>query len=119
MELNVSEKETNGGIMHKLCEYIADAGSCVINGINIENGFGDGEFNVYYSSDGVPEGALLVPGVYIDLRNEYDVIVNGYDCDVCGKEDFGRYRFTKDDFPGADALQVAVLGGDIIFVKYF
>ena len=113
------EKETNGGIMHKLCQYFADAGSCVINGINIGNGFGDGEFSVYYSSDGVPEGASLVPGVFIDLRNGYGVVVNEYDCDECGMEDYSRYIFSKDDFPGADALQVAVLDGDIIFVKYF
>jgi hypothetical protein len=104
-----------------LTTYVADAGTCVINGIGIENGVGDGCFGVYY--DDKPTQNMLekrtIPKIWIDLRNEYPVIIHGYDCDVNGKEMYGQMSLADTDFPGAKGLKIMVSDGNIIFVKWF
>ena len=61
------------GCMKLLTTYEADAGACVINGIGIDNGFGDGEFGVYYSNK-LPKGFEVVKNLWIGLSGE--VIMN-------------------------------------------
>ena len=104
----------------QLATYSADVGTCVINGIGINNGLGDGTYGVFYAKE--KTRALeknILQDVWIDLRNNYPVIIHGYDCDHKGDERFGQTVLNKANFPGAEALQIAVDDGDIIFVKYF
>lgn len=102
-----------------LCGYMADAGTCVINGIGFSNGLGDGYFKVYYT-DKLPRGIKEMPNAtWIDLRNDYPITIHGYDCNERNKEIEPNYTFTKKDFKGADALCVVANGGDIYLVKYF
>lgn len=104
--------------MRRLTTYVADTGTCVINGIGIDNDYGDGEFGVYFSSR-PPKGFNLVMGLWIDLRNGYGVTIHGYDCNVKGDEFVPNKPIPNSDFGDAQALKVAVKDGKICFVKYF
>lgn len=105
-----------------LCGYGADAGSFVINGIGISNGIGDGEYNVFYTSK-LPKGAKLVEELWIDLRNEYPIVLHTHDCNVCGEEMYPNKVIKPNEFRKyfgkAQALQVAYDYGTIYLVKYF
>lgn len=108
----------------KIFEYGADAGTCVINGIGFNNGVGDGGYGVYYEEE-LPNGAKFVEDIWIDLRNGYDIVIHGYDCNKKGEEYepnlvIKAEQFTK-YFNDAKALHVAVnkKTGNIYLVKYF
>ena len=104
-----------------LTVYEADAGTCVINGIGIDNGVGDGCFGVLYDDN--PTDQMLqkkaLKRIWIDLRNNYPVVVHGYDCDKKGEEMMGQKILSAKDFPGAQALKIMPANGDIVFIKYF
>lgn len=104
--------------MRLISTYSADAGTCVINGVGIDNGIGDGEFGVYYA-DKLPKGFKIVSNVWIDLRNDYGVTVHGYDCNCKGNEFIPNMTIPKSEFGDAEALKIAVKNGNICFVKYF
>lgn len=104
--------------MKLLATYKADAGTCVINGIGVDNGFGDGEFEVYFSNR-LPKGFKLVNDLWIDLRNGYGVTIHGYDCNEKGNEFVPNRIIPNFEFGDALALKVAVKYGKICFVKYF
>lgn len=104
--------------MKLLTTYEADAGTCVINGIGIDNGFGDGKFGVYYSNK-LPKGFEIVKDLWIDLRDGYGVTIHGYDCNKKGNEVVPNKLIPNSEFGDAQALQVAVKYGKICFVKYF
>ena len=97
--------------MKQLMEYSADKGSCVINGIGFNNGFGDGTFEVFYSET-LPKGYKIVDGVWIDLR-DYNIIIWEYDCNDRDVKMFSGKEL------GCQAIRVAVNCGDICLVKYF
>lgn len=101
-----------------VAEYGCDCGTCVINGIGFNNGIGDGGYAVYYVEE-KPASAEFIKDVWIDLRNNYPVVIHGYDCDKKDEERFGQKVLTKADFPGSEALQIATDDGDIYLVKYF
>jgi len=61
-----------------LMTYIADKGSCVINGIGFSNGIGDGHFKVYVF-DSKPENTEEL--AWIDLRDNNRFGIWDYDCD--------------------------------------
>lgn len=104
----------------QLATYGADVGTCVINGIGFNNGLGDGSYGVFYSPEKTTRlEKKIIQDVWIDLRNGYPVVIHGYDCDHKGEERFGQTILNKSNFPGAEALQIAIDEGDIIFVKYF
>lgn len=102
----------------RIASYGADAGSLVINGIGFNNGFGDGGFDVYYT-DTLPKGATLVENVWIDLRNGYDVVIHGYDCNEKGKEYMPNKVIPRKMFENAEAVRVAFKNGTMFLVKYF
>ena len=104
--------------MKRITTYEADAGTCVINGIGIDNGFGDGEFGVYYV-DRLPQGAKLIDNVWIDLRNGYDVVIHSYDCNKKGDEYEPNKVIPRKEFGDAKALQVAYRCGTMFLVKWF
>jgi len=104
--------------MKYITTYSADAGTCVINGVGIENDIGDGEFGVYYA-DKLPKGFKVVPNVWIDLRNGYGVTVHGYDCNHKWDEFIPNMTIPKSEFGNAEALKIAVKTGKVCFVKYF
>ena len=56
--------------MKKLMTYAADKGSCVINGVCIDNGVGDGEFDVFFVDDvkKVNRPVKIIDGIWFDLR---------------------------------------------------
>lgn len=96
-----------------LCSYSADKGSCVINGLCVENRFGDGTFDVFFA-DKLPDGFDEVNAIWFDLRDD-NVKIWKYDCD----KKLGVKTFTKKSL-GCDAIKIAnSSGGDICLVKYF
>lgn len=107
--------------MKRICSYVADAGTFVVNGIGIDNGIGDGGFDVYYAEHkkDIPKGAKKVKDLWIDLRNGYPIIIHTYDCNKKGSEYEPNKELTAKHFPNAEALKIFVRMGDIYFVKYF
>lgn len=81
----------------KIGGYVADKGTVVVNGLSLNNGYGDGKFDAYLvdtdelfssGSDGVIDTKLpdgdevrihLVPNVWLDLR-DFALIVYKSDC---------------------------------------
>ena len=103
-----------------LTDYEADAGSCTINGIGINNSVGDGNFDVFYTAE--PNDSLkehIIDELWIDLRLGYGVNIHTYDCAKKDDPMFPVKHFEKEMFDGAEALQIAVDKGDIYLVKYF
>lgn len=105
-------------MIKRLVSYEADAGTCVINGIGFNNGTGDGGFDVFYA-DRLPRGAKLIKDVWIDLRNDYPLIVHTYDCNRKGEEFSPNITIDRKQFGNTQALQVAIDNGTIYLVKYF
>lgn len=102
----------------RIASYECDAGSCVINGIGFNNGWGDGGFDIYYT-DTLPKSARLVDGVWIDLRNNYPVVIHSYDCNTKGEEYTPNITIPRDKFGDANAVRVAVDNGTVYLVKWF
>ena len=102
----------------RLVSYEADAGTCVINGIGFNNGIGDGGYDVYYV-DSLPRGAKLIQDVWIDLRNDYPLIIHTYDCNRKDEEISANITIDRKQFGKAQALQIAIDSGTIYLVKYF
>ena len=92
-------------------DYIADKGSCIINGVGFNNGYGDGKFRVFYS-DTLPDGFKMFEDVWFDLREDCLEIWE-YDCDKSK-----TMVFSSGDL-GCDAVRFAYKNGDICIVKYF
>lgn len=63
--------------MKLIARYVADKGSAVINGISFNNGFGDGDFTVWFC-ESRPQGVDEV--AFIDLRDDVQVMLWEYDC---------------------------------------
>ena len=99
-----------------LMSYEADKGSCVINGVAISNGIGDGCYDIWFS-DIVPENYRLIEDIWFDLR-ECNLKIWHYDCN--GGKDYDE--FTKEMLM-CEAVQFAVgvgeESGNICIVKYF
>lgn len=102
----------------RIASYEADAGTCVINGIGFNNGWGDGGFDVYYT-DTLPKSAKLIKDVWIDLRNGYPIVIHTYDCNEKDNEFSPNIIIPRSKFGSAEALQVAIDNGTIYLVKYF
>lgn len=107
--------------MKRIASYEADAGTFVVNGVGINNGIGDGGFDVFYAEhkEDIPKSAKEVKDLWIDLRNGYPVVIHTYDCNKKGDEYMPNKELTAKHFPNAQALKIFVRSGDIYFVKYF
>ena len=95
-----------------LCTYAADKGSLVVNGVCIDNGVGDGEFNVYYA-ESLPDGFSPLGEFWFDLRDA-DIDIWAHDCN-CGTD---VHTFTAEDL--ADAVIFSKdENGNFCLIKYF
>lgn len=102
--------------MKKLMSYAADKGSCVVNGICIDNGVGDGEFDVFFVDD-VKEAnrpVKIIDGIWFDLRFK-DIRIWTYDCNRGGD-----YKtFTENDLDCKAVLFGVDEFGCVFLIKYF
>ena len=80
--------------------YTADVGSCVINGVFISNGVGDGTYDVIVY-DQKPQDIEEI--VWLDLREQEKIGIWDYDCDSSTVS-----WYIKSDFYNADAIGVGV-----------
>lgn len=107
--------------MIKIAEYGADKGSCIINGVGINNGVGDGSFDVYYveNEDEIKDKRIqgkieVFDNIWFDLRE--DVIkIWTYDCNE-GKE---FTQITRYDLNCMAVTFGRDINGNIYFIKYF
>lgn len=97
--------------MRQLMSYSADGGSCVINGVGFQNGFGDGTFEVFYSET-IPKGYKIIEDVWFDLRR-VRLVIWEWDCSDKDTKVFSGKEL------GCQAVRVAVNCGDICLVKWF
>lgn len=103
-----------------LTSYMADVGTCVINGIGINNHIGDGRYDVYYTDEPTEDiKSKIIKDVWIDLRNGFGVTIHSYDCAQKNDPDFPTRYFAEEMFGDSSALQIAVDDGDIYLVRYF
>lgn len=104
--------------MKILGEYACDKASMVINGICFSNGFGDGEYTIYYC-DSIEEAENnefenLSNNLWVDLR-ETNIYIWSYDCDNNCK----KIAITKENI-NAEAIMIFKNNkGDFALVKEF
>ena len=104
--------------MQILGEYACDKASMVINGICFSNGFGDGEYTIYYC-DNIEEAQKegfkdLSNSVYIDLR-ETDIYIWSYD----GDKNCEKTKITKENINAKAVMIFKNNKGDFALVKEF
>lgn len=95
-----------------LMNYMADKGSCVINGIAFSNGVGDGSYDVVVSNE---KPANVEEVAWVDFRDKDEIGIWAYDCDPSSV-----YWYTSTDFYNAEAIGIGVgEDGDIHIWKMF
>lgn len=79
-----------------LMSYMADKGTCVVNGIGFSNGIGDGSYDVIVCDERPEEVGELA---WVDFRDKDEIGIWAYDCDPSSIN-----WFTSADFYHAEGI---------------